>query len=151
MFGEGLGVSTNDTAYAQSAPGGWYDPYEEYEQQFRAMRQQAAGGGAPTTLLTHLPANSAWWMGDGFGWSDIRLHRAASSVIPVDIATPDFEMGFVITIPGPYSSVANTRPNEWALVDPNDDYAIGDVPLWSQEAATDPGPYYEYDSLNGGW
>lgn len=151
MLSPGLGQSTLETAWANSAEGGWFDPYTDYEQDFRNMRQEAAGGGKPTTLLSRLPANSAWWMGDGFGWSDIRLARAASSVIPIDIATPDFEMGFVLTIPGPYTSVANTRPNEWALVDPLDDFVVGDVPIWSQEAATDPGPYYEYDSLNGGW
>ncbi len=151
MFGEGLGKSTNDTAFANAADGGWYDPYVAYEDAFRASRQELAGGGKPTTLLTHLPANSAWWIGDGWGWGDVRLHRAASSVHPIDIATPDFERGLVLLVPGPYTSVANTRPNEWALVDPTDDYAIGDVPIWSQEAASAPGNYYEYDALNGGW
>lgn len=142
------GESTLETAWAQNPDG---PEYYEIEQNLRENRQLLAGGGAPTILLTNLPANSAWWSGDGFGWEDIRLNRAASSVVPWDIATPDFEMGFVLEVEGPYTGVPFTRPNQWALVDPGDDYVTGDVPIWAQEEVVVPGPYYDFEGLSGGW
>lgn len=151
MFGTKLGQPTRVTAFDWAENGGWYDPFEDYENEFRAAAPYLALGGKPTTLLSRLPANSAWWYGDPYGWYGIRLHRAASSVNPNDIATPDFEMGTVLTVPGAYTNVYMTRPNQWALVDPDMDVLTGDVPLWSQPVPVEPDPYYEYQGLSGGW
>lgn len=147
MISPRWGESTLETAWAQNPDS---PEYAEFEHNLRDNRQLLAGGGAPTVLLTNLPANSAWWSGDGFGWTDIRLSRAASSVVPWDIATPDFEMGFVLEVPGAYTEVPFTRPNQWALVDSSAEYVTGDVPLWAQEEVV-VDPYYEFDSMGGGW
>jgi hypothetical protein len=147
MISSQFGRSTLDTAFDY---GGYDDPFADYADELRAIRKQACIGDQ-VYLLSSLPANSAWWSGDGEGSADVRLNRACSSVLPMDIATPNFEMGFVIEVAGPYSGVGVTRPNQWALVDPSNDFVLGDVSYWAQPVATDPGPYYEYNSMNGGW
>lgn len=148
MISPRFGENTNETAHAY---GGAVDPYEDYELELRSQRQLLAGGGAPTYLLTHLPSNYTWWYGDGDGWADVRLNRACSSVAPVDIPSPDFEEGNVLELSGPYSAVGVTRPNEWALVDPDDNFIWGDSEGWSVEAAQPVAPYYEFDGTEGGW
>lgn len=147
MISAQWGQNTNVTAYAQNvAP-----EYDDYVEEFYAARELLAKG-YPTYLLTSLPANSAWWFGDPYdSHTGIRLHRAASSVKPWDIATPDFDQGFVAETPVAYTSVAVTRPNMWALVDPTDDYVEGDVPIWAQPVPVTPDPYYLYSSMSGGW
>lgn len=125
------------------------DSFEDYETTFRASRKYLMLGDQ-TYLPTEPAANSAWWHGSGHDTSDLRLHRAASSVRPTNIETLDYDDGFVLEVPGPYSAVSFPRPNEWAISDPSDLWDIGDVPIWSQPVQVEP-DFQQYDGTSGGW
>lgn len=125
------------------------DSFPQFERELRASRGFLCVGNQ-VYLPSEPAANAAWWHGDGRTTSDIRLHRALSSVRAVDITTLPYEEGFVLELPGPASAAVFPRPNEWALADPADLWDTGNVPIWSQPIPIEP-DFQEFEGLSGGW
>ncbi len=144
MIGPGWGKPTNETAFDHATTPDLYVPYEHA---FTETRKVFCAPDYRDTLLSRLPANSAWGDDDPGLWPGHYLYGVTAT--GVDPSTPDFDEGFVLEMPGPYSAADIARPNQWALVDPTDFYVTGDVPIWAQPIPIEEGQYYDFGGTAG--
>jgi hypothetical protein len=132
--------STLQTAWARGLA---VDPYGDYEDEFRASREELAGGGKPTYLPSEPPPNAAWWAGfDHTTGGTLDLNGAASAPVFRTVPGMQPELGFVDDLGGRAASgIGAQRIDASSPLVPTVEWYMGDTPLDLQPDVQQPSPW----------